>query len=197
MIAEDDIDFFWAWFAENSARISADPDGEVVLEELDRRVAALGCPAWEIGPGSEADWFLAISPDGDERALPLTQAIVRVAPSVPGWEFLPHRPMKSWDLRFEIEGDSGPVDIDARAWSFVAYRYREGRYDLVVSVGDEAKLAPGDRELAVRIAVEGQLGEQALLTKINELEAVVELSTEQVSRSRPLVDLGPATLGDG
>jgi hypothetical protein len=67
----------------------------------------------------------------------------------------------------------------------------------VVSVGDEANLAPGDRELAVRIAVEGQFGEQALLTKINELEAVDELSTEQVSRARPLVDPGPAMLGDG
>lgn len=160
-------------------------------------MAGLGCPGWEIGPGSEADWFLAISPDGDERALPLIQAIVSAAPPVDGWEFLPHRPKKSWDLRFEIEGDSGPIDIDARTWSFVAYRYPDGLHDLVVSVGDEAKLAPGDRELAVRIAVEGQLGEQALLTKINELEAVVELSTEQVSRSRPLVDLGPATLGDG
>jgi hypothetical protein len=113
LIAEDAIESFWAWFAENSDPMSADPDGEVVLEELDRRVADLGCPAWEIGPGSEAYWFLAISPNGDERALPLTQAIVSAAPSVPGWEFLPHRPKKSWDLHFEIEGDSGPIDIDA------------------------------------------------------------------------------------
>lgn len=143
---------------ENNGRISADPEDDVVLEELDREVMGLGCPAWEIGPGSEAEWFLALSPDGDQQAFSLTQEIVSRAPSVPDWEFVPHRPKKSWDLRFEVEGESGPIDIDARHWRFVAYRYPDGVYDLVVSVGDDAELGPSDRELAVRIAVEGQFG---------------------------------------
>ena len=132
---------------------------------------------------------MALTPDGDRRVLPLTREIVSRAPIVPGWEFLPLRPKKNWDLRFEIEGESGPIEVDARSWRFVAYRYPDGVYDLVVSIGAEAALGPADRDLAVRIAVEGQLGEEALLTRINGLEAVVELSTAEASRSRPLTSL--------
>ena len=190
MTSEGDIDAFWAWFAGNSGRICRDPEKDVLLEELDRRVSGLGCPAWEIGPGSQGEWFLALSPDGDPRALPLTLEIVSRAPSVPGWEFLPHRPKKEWDLRFEIEGESGPIEVDARGWRFVAYRYPDGVYDLVISVGSETELGPGERDLAVRIAVEGQLGEEALLTRVNDLDVVVELSTDEQSRSRPLTSLG-------
>lgn len=191
------MDAFWAWFAKNSGRLSGDPEDEALLEELDRRVLALGCPAWEIGPGENAAWFLALSPDRDRRTLPLTQEIVRRAPTIGGWEFLPHRPKKRWDLRFDIEGESRPMAIDARRWRYVAYRYPDGVYDLVISVGDGVNLAGSDRELAVQIAVEGQLGEEALLTRVNEVEAVVELSAEQASKSQPLTTLGGASPGDG
>lgn len=190
MAAGDEIDAFWAWFSETSDLIAADPTDEALVEELDRRVSRLGCPAWEIGPGSEEDWFLALSPAGDSEALPLTQEIVSQAPRIPGWELLPHRPRKSWLLQFEIEGESGPIEIDARSWQFVAYRYPDGVYDLVVSVGRETDLGTEDRDLAVRMAVEGQLGEEALLTRINEIEAVVELSADQAGKARPLTSLG-------
>ena len=59
----------------------------------------------------------------------------------------------------------------------------------MVLVGDEPSLAPLDRDLAARIAVEGQLGEEALLTAVNEVEAVVELSDAEIGRSRPLSSL--------
>jgi hypothetical protein len=194
--AEDHIDAFWTWFADNSGRLSADLDAPVVLEELDQRVLEMGCPAWEIGPGDQAEWFLALSPDGDQHALPLTQQIVSRAPSISDWEFLPRRPRKKWDLRFGIEAESGPIEIDARRWRYVAYRYPDGLYDLVISVGNEVDLTDGDRELAVQIAVEGQLGEEAVLTRVNEVEAVVDLSTEQASRSQPLSTLGRAGLDE-
>jgi hypothetical protein len=71
----------------------------------------------------------------------------------------------------------------------VAYQYPDGVYDLVVLVGDEPSLAPLDRDLAARIAVEGQLGEEALLTAVNEIEAVVDLSDVEIVRSQPLSTL--------
>ena len=190
MTTDDELDAFWAWFAEISDALADDPQDDARLAELDRRVYALGCPAWEIGPGNEEGWFLALSPAGDADALALTQEIVGRAPEVPGWEFLPHRPKKNWFLQFEIEGDKGLIQIDARSWHFVAYRYPDGVYDLVVSVGREIDLSAEDRELAVRIAVEGQLGEEALLTRLNEIRAVVELSADQVGKARPLTSLG-------
>ncbi len=189
MSTEDDIRAFWGWFADTRERISENPTDDAVIEELDRRVSVLGCPAWEIGPGDQTDWFLALSPDGDPDSLALTREIVHKAPSLPGWEILPYRPPKKWDLQFEFEGASGPIQVDARRWRFVAYRYPDGVYDLVVLVGDEPSLAPLDRELAARIAVEGQLGEEALLTAVNEVEAVVELSDAEIGRSQPLTSL--------
>lgn len=189
MSTEDDIRAFWGWFAETRERISERPTDEAVIEELDRRVSGLGCPAWEIGPGDQTDWFLALSPDGDPGQLGLTREIVRAAPSLPGWEILPFRPRKKWDLQFEFEGVSGPIQVDARGWRFVAYRYADGVYDLVVLVRDEPSLSPLDRELAARIVVEGQLGEEVLLTAVNEIEAVVELSDVEIGRSQPLSTL--------
>jgi len=59
----------------------------------------------------------------------------------------------------------------------------------VVLVGDEPSLARLDRDLAARIAVEGQLGEEALLTAVNEITAVVELSDAEIGRSQPLSSL--------
>jgi len=188
MSTDDDIRAFWEWFVAEHEWIAANPTADAVIEELDRRVSDLGCPAWEIGPGDQTDWFLALSPDGDPDSLALTRKIVHEAPRLPGWEFLPHRPPKKWELRFEIEGASGPIEVDARSWRFVAYRYPDGIYDVVVLV-DEPSLAPPDRDLAVRIAVEGQLGEEALLTAVNEVEAVVELSDAEIGRSRPLSSL--------
>jgi hypothetical protein len=189
MSTDDDIRAFWQWFADTCERISDNPTADAVIAELDRRVSDLGCPAWEIGPGDQTGWFLALSPDGDPGSLALTRKIVREAPRLPGWEILPHRPRKKWDLRFEIEGTSGPIEVDARSWRFVAYRYPDGVYDLVILVRDEPSLAPLDRDLAARIAVEGQLGEETLLTAVNDVEAVVELSDAQVGRSRPLSSL--------
>jgi hypothetical protein len=186
---EDDIRAFWDWFARTRERISENPTDDDVIEELDRRVSVLGCPAWEIGPGHQTDWFLALSPDGDPASLALTRRIVHEAPSLPGWEILSCRPRKRWALQFEFEGASGPISVDARSWRFVAYRYADGVYDLVVLVGDGPSLAPLDRGLAARIAVEGQLGEEALLTAVNEIEAVVELSDVEVGRSQPLSTL--------
>jgi hypothetical protein len=54
---------------------------------------------------------------------------------------------------------------------------------------DEPSLAPLDRDLAARIAVEGQLGEEPLLTAVNEVKAVVELSDAEIGRSQPLSSL--------
>jgi hypothetical protein len=183
---EDDIRAFWDWFASTREQISQNPTDDAVIEELNRRVFALGCPAWEIGPGDQTDWFLALSPDGDPDSLALTREIVHEAPNLPGWEILPYRPRKKWELQFEFEGASGPIQVDARGWRFVAYRYPDGVYDLVVLVPEEPSLAPPDRDLAARIAVEGQLGEQALLTAVNEIQPVVELPDADIGRSQPL-----------
>jgi hypothetical protein len=91
---EDDIRAFWEWFVAAHERIAENPTADAVIEEVDRRVSDLGCPAWEIGPGEQTDWFLALSPDGDLGSLALTREIVREAPKLPGWEILSCRPRK-------------------------------------------------------------------------------------------------------
>jgi len=186
---ERDVDAFWAWFAEHGARIGDDPSDARLLDEIGRRISRLDCPGWEIGPGQQSEWFLALSPERDPAAYPRMQRIVGRAPSVPGWTFLPHRPKKDWYLQFEIEGDAGPIEIDARGWRFVAYRYPDGMYDIVVRVDNYDALTVEDRALAVQIAVEGHLGEEALLTRLNELEAAREFSPTDAAKSRKLASL--------
>jgi hypothetical protein len=188
-------DAFWRWFAGVSGALATDPTNDDLIGELDSRIAALGCPGWEIGPGSTKAWFLALSPCGDPEQLPVTRVLVGEAPELSNWEFLPARPPKQWDLYFEVAGEAGPLEIDARGWEFVLYRYPDNLHDVVVLVPDTLLLSPADRTLVARIAVEGQLGEEPLLTSIRDIEAVTDWSDAERERARPLRTL--VNLGHG
>ena len=96
------------------------PDSSELIAELDRRVSSLGNDlGWELGPGSSASNGLALSPDGDLERLSTTQYVVSRAPSIPGWEFLPARPVRNPCLQFLLAtATRGEIAIDAAGWRY-------------------------------------------------------------------------------
>lgn len=186
----DQVSAFWRWFADARTAPDDDPTTDLAVAELDRRLAAIGCTEWEIGPGRNATWFLAISPGGDPERLDFTRETVRMAPEVPRWEFLSWRPRKEWNGKFEFLGGSDPIRIDTSSWRFVAYRFPDGWHDILILMGRaETVLSESERAVAARIAVEGQLGERALLATVRDIEVVDAWSEHEAVQARSLAAL--------
>ena len=96
---------FWEWFSKIVDKLSENLKNHDILRELDQRILALksGRLSWEVGPGTEQENLLVISPSGDEQLLEFTKRFVEFAPGIQGWEFWPAKlPKKSWSGQFEF-----------------------------------------------------------------------------------------------
>src|SRR5690606_1156759 len=84
------------------------------LAEIDPRIR------WEVGPYDAHRSFFAFSPNLDLKLLPLTEALARAAPEIPGWIFLSSKPRKQWTSRVieikDAEGGVARYNIDTWAY---------------------------------------------------------------------------------
>lgn len=180
MTIEAAADAFWAWFQ----AVAGATDDEL-RRELDARVASLGELAWEIG-SSAAGRRLAISPGGNPDLLPLTRAVVARAPRVSGWTFHPARPPKDWDLTFSLGAD---VRIDARGWRYLLQRYADGTLDVEIAAPDLMRYEEPIRIHAARIALDGELGEERRLARVQDVFVYYDFEAADAPRIRPFPDL--------
>lgn len=182
---------FWKWFASIAERLSDDFENEAFLAELDRRLSALADVGWELGPGRTSANALAISPNGEADLLPVTRKIAAAAPAGLGWEVHPARPARDPYLTFSMRrpGDAAEIEVDARAWRYVLYRFREGDFDVVLEQPNLGSLSDDERYSAAVIFLDGALGEEARLRRVREVEAVVALSAEQAAKASQASDL--------
>ena len=189
--SDEDVMSFWAWFESVAERLGQDFDCQALLDELDKRISQLGDICWELGPGRQAENALVVTPDGAKEWLPVTQRIVALAPVVPGWEFHPARQPKDWNLQYAIEDVSGEtLDIDARRWRYVLFRFPDGKFDIVVEENNLIGADDEDRYAAAVILVDGILGEATRLLRIRDIEPVAILPPEQAAKASSVTDLG-------
>ena len=187
---DEKISAFWSWFASIAGRLSENFDNPVLLAELDAKVSELGDIAWELGPGSREENALAISPDGAAEWLPVTQRIVATAPPIPGWEFHPARPVKEWNLQFAISAAAGgELEIDARPWRYVLFRFPDGTFDVVLEQNNLFDASEEDRFAASVVLLDGLLGEAKRLLRMRDIESVVTLPQDQASKANPVTVL--------
>lgn len=187
MLNDEEIDAFWLWFSGVAARLAADIEDETLGADLDARVARLGDIGWEVGPGTNAACALVVSPDGVRERLSLTERIVARAPQIPGWEIHSSKPPKVWDLRFEMQCDSGrTVDVDAREWRYVLWKFPDGTFDVVVEQRDLQGVTDADRLRAAAIVVEGTVGERIRLSILPRIEGLESLPADQAGKATPI-----------
>lgn len=178
---------FWSWFEGVAGRLNEDLDEPGLLEALDARVSELGEVVWELGPGSRETNALAISPDGAVEWLAVTQRIVAMAPTLPGWEFHPARQARpSTLLRFSVTNPAGRLDIDASDWRYVLVRFADATFDLVLEQSSLLDASEADRYTAAVILLDGLVGEATRLLRIREIECMIALRPDVVSRSNPV-----------
>lgn len=182
MTTSDILDF-WRWFASVCGGFASHFENAALLKELDQHVTALGPFTWEVGPSRNSnDSILVISPGGHAELLQETKTIVDLAPACPGWQFFSAKQPKDWERRFFMNDSQGnQLAVDASEWRYVLYGYPDGVFDIVVHAPDLAGLSEQDQITAAEIVLDGELGEEARLSLINEIEIVV-----------PPRDVGPA-----
>lgn len=158
-----------------------------MIDELDSEVRALGPISWELGPGMQNNWRLTLTPDGDRALLPLTAAIVARAPEIVGWEVASSRQPREWDLTFSMSLSSGDtVEIDARSWNYVLWRFSDGSLDIKIGLDGVTSLSDEDRYRAAVIVLDGLLGEERRLEKLETIEVVTRLESDELSRATPI-----------
>lgn len=184
--ADRNVQAFWDWFSvhqESLRHLSSDPE---MTDTLNRAVDRLGDFDWEIGPGTRASHFFALSPQGDKDSLTLTKRIIQAAPDLPEWEWLPAKPLREWNLQFYFLRPEGPVFVNGATWGCVIFRYPDGDYEVDFYPPDTLQLNMEDLELAAIIILDGELGEERRLNLVSHINIITEAQTETPAEPRLL-----------
>jgi hypothetical protein len=195
---KEKIEDFWSWFSGIAVSLATDIESPSLLEELDTRVRGLDSKlSWEVGPGSSEPWQLVISPDLNRDLRQKAREIVSRAPVLEGWEFYSARRPKDWDYKFVMERSDGreSIQLDASDWGFVLLQYPDGAHEVLLQGNDLPALDDDERWQAAAVTLEGILGEEVLLEKINEFELVDRLETRFAAQQRPIQSLREAVIG--
>lgn len=186
---------FWEWFSKIADELSENLENPEILRNLDQRMLTLqsGRLSWEIGPGTEQENFLVISPSGDKQLLEFTKRIVKFAPRIQGWEFWPAKPpKKNWSGQLELETETGDfVRVEAASWEYILFRYKDGTFDILIKQSGLPAVAEDYALIAAEIALDGYLGESIRLEAIKGIEVVAEFdqaTTGKASRLPVLPD---------
>lgn len=191
VLSETVIHEFWAWFRAHSDYPVGDQTPDQLKAGLSEWLDRLGIPDWEIGPVDESQRFLAISPYGDPEIYPETTRIVALAPSIPGWAFLPARPKKDWDGVFlwSVRGQ-----IDVNPWRVVCFKYSDGFYELAFLDETMPPLPFKEKFALTEFVVMSEIGEDALMMKICTISFETAPTAEMTEGSISVRDLARAIL---
>ena len=186
----NNIENFWNWFSANVNLLDPELITEKEIDILDSKLQLLGDFSWEIGYDDEKHKnFLVIPPEGDNELLKETKKIVGLAPKNINWSFYSFKPPKKWDLIFDLLIDDSEVSFDAKKWEYVLYKYPDNLYDIVIKVTDEDEKYKEYLYDAAFIALEGELGEEFVINRINEIEIVERFNPDQELKKRSFSQL--------
>jgi hypothetical protein len=183
----NNIPAFWLWFSEHKVMLGATDVSQELISEFEEKLFVIDQLGWEIGPGLHVAHRLSLSPYGNFEKLNLTRKIIQMAPSFEDWEFHVAMPPKDWNLSFNLMIANSPFVVDGKLWEFVAYKFKDGTYDLIYKPDSLSKQL-GDKylQLAATIITDGELGEEQRIEAIPKIEVVLEWSEDMRKFARKL-----------
>jgi hypothetical protein len=108
------INAFWAWLASRQSDLNAmeSPD-DPFWDELLARLQAVNEGLWfEVSAASDKDREFVITAQGDWELFPLVEAMVSVAPELPGWTAVPLKPAMGFGFSIGYRGlELNPDDM--------------------------------------------------------------------------------------
>lgn len=178
-----DISAFFDWLQQNIAKLPHDSgvqkDLSIKLNQLNPELR------WEIGPGERAERFLAFSPALNAELLDYTRMLVRKAPEIHGWEFLPAKPKKRWQNRvIRIVSGNKRMGYCFAEWKYYLTSFNDGEFfDVnIVPIGYE-KEERSDLEYAASLIVESELGEELFIDAVDRVNIVLAHERKQPTDS--------------
>ncbi|HET6843539.1 MAG TPA: hypothetical protein VFK06_17940 [Candidatus Angelobacter sp.] len=190
-IDKEQIEEFWAWFAQVSDPLIAGIERPGLMSRLDDRVRELH-PAlrWEITPGLIAARQFTISPNMDRELRDTAQQIISSAPVLTHWEFYAARMPKEWNYRLQIENPGmHPLELDASDWKFVFLSDRDDKYQVLLNGSNLPGLAQKQRWQAAGDVLCNVAGEEAVMEMVSDFELVYDLPPFVARRSRSILTL--------
>jgi hypothetical protein len=179
-----DIDAFFQWFSSNAAALMRASENPEVVAKLNEWVDVLNPNfAWEIGPGSIAEWSFSLSPDGDETLSAAVRYVIARAPQVPEWEFHAFRQPRDALPIVDLTTMEGTVQIDATDAEYALLRAKDGTFDMVVMLPAAKRLRPGDQGALAVLLLDGLIGEEARMSLIKNVEFVQEFEPRYRGRT--------------
>lgn len=184
LMQDRDIDAFFQWFSSNAAALMRASENPEVVAKLNEWVDVLNPNfAWEIGPGSIAEWSFSLSPDGDETLSAAVRYVIARAPQVPEWEFHAFRQPRDALPIVDLTTMEGTVQIDATDAEYALLRAKDGTFDMVVMLPAAKRLRPGDQGALAVLLLDGLIGEEARMSLIKNVEFVQEFEPRYRGRT--------------
>lgn len=177
------------WLAQNVEKLFSDASAQ---SELTRRLEAINPKLkWEVGPWENDENFLAFSPNLSFELLEITQDLVKQAPAIPGWVFLPSKPKKKWSSRvIEINCAGGEVGYVLDAWRYYLTKFNDGEFFDVnlIPYGHEQQ-AVDDLEYIGSLLVESELGEELFMDLVDRVNIVLPSSLKHATATNELTSM--------
>jgi len=189
---------FWGWFQLVAAQLAEDFTNRQLLTVLDPQIRELNPSlSWEVGPGLVKPSQLVISPNLDRSLLAESRSIVSAAPALPQWEFHWCRQPKEWNYRLEMNSSEGGTSlrVDASTWTFVLLQYPDGAREVLLKGRNLPSLTDDERWQAAALVLEGVLGEELMLERVDDFELVDKFDRQFEAKARPISLLRHAMAG--
>jgi hypothetical protein len=187
---DPDIDAFFEWFAANAAALAHASQDPGLVAILNERLDFVNPKfAWEIGPGSKAEWSFALSPDGDESLSEGVRHAISRAPEIPGWEFHAFRQPRDAPPVVDLDTPRGDVEINANDAEYVLLRARDGTFDMVVALPAAKQLRSEEQCALAVLLLDGLIGEEARMCLIKNVEFVEALEPKYQGRTTKIKHL--------
>lgn len=182
---EEKILAFWQWFVKSESIIKECIENEnsthkeYVVDQLNELILSIGIFSWDIGLDDDDNWFLMISPNGEEDMFKLSKAIMSYAPEHMDWLFYSSRQPLNWNREFTVyDTEMDEVTIDANNWHVLIIEDEQENLELILEAKNISHLDEETSGIAVEQFLVKEIGEAKLMESISSLSIVEEMEKE-------------------
>ena len=134
---------------------------------------------WDMGLDNDDNWFLLLSPNGDEELLKITQQVMTNAPEHMDWLFYSSRPAKTWNRQILIYDElHDELIIDASNWHYLVFDDEDEKLAIVLEATNLTSIDSNLTETAAAEFLIKELGELNWILQIGSVEVVSSVENE-------------------
>jgi hypothetical protein len=171
------IERFWSWWraqgGQETAQAIAEGDSARMIGLLTGRLHAIDSGrAWELGPGTESEHILVVSPEGDPALRGVARRWRRAAPDVDKvWAYADSRPPASDPAGIILTVADTEIDV---ASALALARVSGAHLDVAVFHPAFVAMSDQERRLATFLLLDTVLGEVGVETWIGTIDVAAE-----------------------